>query len=74
MRLGEEHVNADGTGEVVVTSHLTSLIPCQRSAQLDGHALEQFNAARQHVLGAVATGQVAEQIQSAGPVDEGDDG
>ena len=74
MGLGEEDADAHGTGEILVARHLTTLIPGQRSTQFLGHALEQPDTARQHVLGPVTTGQVADEVQAAGPVDESHDG
>ena len=50
-----------------------TLVPRKRPAWLHGHALEQLEAARLHVLGVVPTSQVSDAIDAAGPVNDGDD-
>lgn len=72
--LGEENVNADRRGEIVVTGHLSSLVPGERLASLDRNPFDQLDATGENARGVVSLGKVANQIEPAGPVDERHDG
>jgi len=73
VRIGEVDGDASGVFEVGSSRHLPALIPGQGVVVGVGQPGEQLRQAVHHGAGVVAVGELAEQGEAGGSVDQGDD-
>jgi len=68
--LGEEDVNVDRSGQLGVAGHLPALVPGERQPHGGRDSFEVLDETGQHGLGVVPFGEVPEQVQPIGALDQ----